>query len=93
MAFRYEIDEHGALWFFDELNPEPFMHQPTWPDLTPWSDDEASTWAEVLITSLTDETAPLPGNNPAEPKRERVLPVIEVVEETGTDAEVSALIN
>lgn len=85
MDYRYEIDADGALWFYDDVNPEPFMFQPTWPDLTPWGKGEAKKWAEVLITSLTDETADLPGNNPDEPTRKRELPVIEVEPEAVTE--------
>jgi hypothetical protein len=72
--FTYEIDEQGAVWLFDGINPEPFLHQPNWADGTAWSEGEAEAWAEQVILSLTDPTADIPGDNPSEPTKPRPAP-------------------
>lgn len=76
----YEIDKVGAVWLYDGVNPEPFMHQPTWPNNTPWGKGEAKKWAEQVILSLTDDTADLAGDGPDEPTRKRPTPVAPEVE-------------
>lgn len=56
---------NGVLIGYDGINPEPFLHQPAWPDGTAWkSESEALGWFNVLVLSLTDPTADLAGDNP-----------------------------
>lgn len=65
------VFENGVLLGFDG-NTEPFLSQPTWPDGTAWvNETEALAWFNVLVTSFTDPTAPMAGNNPAEHPVER----------------------
>lgn len=71
---RYELDTEGAALIFLPDGDIPFMFQPHWPDQTPWADGEAVAWAEQFIMAATDETADLPGDNPAQPTKPR--PVI-----------------
>ena len=57
--YRFEIDTDNAIRIWDNDNPNdssaPFMLQPDWPDVTPWSDAaQATDWAEVFIASLVD---------------------------------------
>ena len=55
----------GVLIGYDGINPEPFLHQPAWPDGTAWKNEaQARAWFDVLVTSLTDPTADLAGDNP-----------------------------
>jgi hypothetical protein len=72
--YTFSIDEHGAVWFFDGVNPEPFMWQPNWPDGTEWADGEAEAWAKQTILALTDPDADYAGDNPANPTKPRVVP-------------------
>ena len=72
MSFRAEVVD-GVLLGFDGVNDAPFLSQPSWPDGTAWaSEAEALEWFDVLVTSLTDEDAMLPGNNPANHPQERL---------------------
>lgn len=71
--YTYIIDDAGALWFYDGINPEPFMYQPTWPNSTPWGKGEAKKWAEQAILSLTDHAADFAGDSPEQPLIQRQL--------------------
>lgn len=64
---RYEIDTNGELWIWNDSSDLPVVHQPTWPDNTPWKAGEAKAWAEAKIQSWSDPTADLPGDNPEQP--------------------------
>lgn len=91
LNYSYEIDENGAVWIYDGVNPEPFMHQPTWPNNTPWKEGEASKWADQVILSLTDSEADLPGDSPEEPTRKRPAPIVaEAVEIISEPAAIEA---
>jgi hypothetical protein len=69
MTYRYEIDKLNAIKVFDS-NDVQILWQPDWPDFTPFADSqEAETWAEQFILSLSDPTADLPGDNPSEPTK------------------------
>jgi hypothetical protein len=53
-------------------NPTPVIYQPNWPNGTEWGTyNEADTWAQLCILSITDPDAPYapagPGLN-GEPK-------------------------
>jgi hypothetical protein len=68
MKFRYEIDKNNAVWIFLNDSKVASVFQPDWADGTPWANKtEAENWAKAWILSMTDETAPLPGNSPNEP--------------------------
>jgi hypothetical protein len=65
--------EDGILLGFDN-NDAPFLSQPTWPDGTAWaSEAEALAWFDVLVTSFTDASAPIVGDNPTNHPKERVV--------------------
>ena len=65
--------EDGILLGFDN-NDAPFLSQPTWPDGTAWaSEAEALEWFDVLVTSFSDPTAPIVGDNPGNHPQERVV--------------------
>jgi hypothetical protein len=73
MKFRAEFVD-GVLLGFDGVNDAPFLSQPTWPDGTAWANEaEALEFFDVLVTSLTDESAPIVGNNPANHPQERLV--------------------
>lgn len=79
MEFRYEIDETNTLRVWNDEQAAPFLLQPTYPNGDEWTVEQATAWAEVLITSLSDTTAPLPGGSAAEPTipRPEIVPVPE----------------
>lgn len=65
----------GVLLGFDGVNEAPFLSQPCWLDGTPWANEaEALEFFEVLVASLTDETAPLVGDNPSNHPQARLDP-------------------
>lgn len=71
MKYRAEFVD-GVLLGFDGVNDAPFLSQPAWPDGTAWANEaEALDFFDVLVTSFTDPTAPVVGNNPAEHPVER----------------------
>jgi len=46
------------------VNDAPFLSQPTWPSGDAWANEaEALEWFDVLVESMSEETAPLPGGN------------------------------
>lgn len=73
MRYVFEVDEQNTVRIWDTENPNennaPFLLQPDWPDLTPWTDAaEATAWAELFIESLINpESEFVPGVSPAEP--------------------------
>jgi hypothetical protein len=75
--YTYEIDDKGAVWLYDGINPEPFQYQPNWPDSTPWGDGEAEAWAKQTILSLTDPEAEIAGDNPSEPTKPRPVEIVQ----------------
>jgi hypothetical protein len=66
MVFTYRIDSDNAVLIYSDAQPnDPIILQPNWPDGTPWaSSQEASTWAESLITSMTNPDSPRPLSGP-----------------------------
>lgn len=73
MAFRAEYKD-GVLLGFDDNNDAPFLSQPTWPDGTPWANKaEALEFFDVLVTSFTDPTAPIVGDNPTNHPQPRLV--------------------
>lgn len=72
--YRYEINdaEGFAIRAYDDENPDmngaPFLHQPDWPDNTPWaSHEEAELWAQRLVAMMEDEKNGRPGPSPSQP--------------------------
>ena len=68
--YRFEIDTDNAIRIWDNVTigeqGAPFLFQPDWPDVTPWSDAaQATDWAEVFIASLVDPLSEfVAGNSP-----------------------------
>lgn len=73
--YTYNINDDGALWMFDGINPEPFQYQPTWPCGIAWGKGEAKAWAEQTILFLTDPDADMPGDSPEAPSIPRPMVV------------------
>lgn len=76
---RYTVDEHNfTVEVFDDDNPTetgaPFLRQPSYPNGDHWSKAEATAWAEAVLASFADDTAPLPGPSAAEPTVSRPDP-------------------
>jgi hypothetical protein len=72
MNFRAEFTD-GVLLGFDGSDV-PFLSQPTWPDGTAWaSEAEALEFFDVLVTSFSDPSAPIVGDNPGNHPQERVV--------------------
>jgi|GEM_PF-5939387 len=61
---RYEIDESTfAVKVFSDGEDAPFLFQPDYPNGDAFSSvDEATTWAEAFIASVTDPAAPFAPN-------------------------------
>ena len=50
---------NGQVYIYQDAHPFPIIHQPDWPNGAPWSSDqEAATWAQLCILSISDPTAP-----------------------------------
>ncbi len=63
MSIYYEIDNNNAVNIYDGVNPEPFWHQPHYPNGETFdSKSEAETWAQLAVAAQTDEAAPFPPN-------------------------------
>ena len=80
MNLRYTLDpDTHQIEVFDDDNPTetgaPFLRQPNYPNGDFWSKAEATAWAEAVIASFEDESAPLPGPSAAEPTTPRPAPV------------------
>ncbi len=74
MSYRAEF-KNGVLLGFDGVNDVPFLSQPTWPDGTAWANEaQALEFFQVLVTSFTDPTAPIVGDNPDNHPQERLQP-------------------
>lgn len=64
MTVRYELEEgtNAVKVFYDDATV-PSLYQPFWPNGDAWSDAvEATTWADLYIASVTDESAPFAPN-------------------------------
>jgi hypothetical protein len=60
---RYEIEDNNTVKIYDDINPEPFWLQPTYPNGDSFdSVEEATIWAELAIASQLDDSAPYPPN-------------------------------
>lgn len=74
--YTFTIDEDNAVHVFDAEGVK-IVFQPDWPDYTPFADaGQATSWAEQLILSMTDETADLPGDSPEQPTKPRPAPFV-----------------
>jgi hypothetical protein len=80
MEYRYEIDENNAVRVWHDEQEAPFLYQPDYPNGDAWTAEQAEVWVETFITSLKDETAPLPGPSATELTSPR--PVVEPPVET-----------
>ena len=60
MMFTYTVDPSTfAVNIYASGQNNPLIHQPDWPNKTPWgSEEEASNWAVLYIASIEDSTAP-----------------------------------
>lgn len=60
---RYEIDTDNAVKIFYPDSDVASIYQPHWPNGESWIDAaEASSWAELYIASVVDESAPYAPN-------------------------------
>lgn len=76
MDFKYEINAKNELQVWDSVNAEPFLHQPHYPNGDSWTKAQAKEWAEIFVTSLKDDTAPLAGPSADELTVTRPEPVV-----------------
>jgi len=60
MNLIYSIDNSTfAVNIFVSGNNVPVIHQPNWPNGTPWNNyNEADNWAQLCILSINDPEAP-----------------------------------
>lgn len=69
---RYEINQDNVVEMWDDINPEPFLYQPHYPNGDSFdSKEEAEIWAKYKLEELTiaeAPEAPLGKNLPATPK-------------------------
>ena len=73
MSYRADFVD-GVLLGFDGVNDAPFLSQPTWPDGTAWANEaEALEFFDVLVTSFSDPSAPIVGDNSGNHPQERVV--------------------
>jgi hypothetical protein len=63
MLLRYELDADNAVKVFYPDSDIASLYQPTWPNGDAWADaEEATSWAELYIASVIDESAPYAPN-------------------------------
>jgi hypothetical protein len=56
---RYEVDKDNIVHMWDDVNPEPFLFQPHYPNGDSFdTKEEAETWAQYKLEELTIEEAP-----------------------------------
>lgn len=56
---RYEITNNNEVYMWDDINPEPFLFQPFYPNGDSFeSKEEAETWANYKLNELTIAEAP-----------------------------------
>ena len=79
MHYTVDPDTFHVRVYNDESPNEsgaPFLFQPDWPNGDAWATKaQATAWAEAVLASYADETAPLPGPNAANPTQPRPDPV------------------
>jgi hypothetical protein len=72
----YEINEENEVrgWSsqedFDNGKP-PILLQPSWPDWTPWSNAEATEWADSWVAFETGSSDIIPKSSPSSEERVR----------------------
>lgn len=58
MRYRYEVDESNTLRIWDLEQPshngDPIILQPDFPDVTPWTLEQAEEWAADWIEMMTN---------------------------------------
>lgn len=56
---RYEVDQQNVVRMWDDLNDEPFLYQPHYPNMDSFdSKQEAEIWAQYKLEELTIKEAP-----------------------------------
>lgn len=56
---KYEIDENNIVRMWDDINVEPFLYQPHYPNGDSFdSKEEAEIWAKYKLEELTIKEAP-----------------------------------
>lgn len=60
MHLSYTVDNTNfAIRIYSDIQIEPIIYQPDWPNGSPWSSkQEAETWAGLCILSIEDPNAP-----------------------------------
>lgn len=76
----FTIDNDGAVWLYDGINPEPFLYQPTFPNGSPWGEGQAEAWAKQVILAMTDPDADDAGDGPHAPTKPKYVPPVEEAE-------------
>lgn len=68
MSLKFEANKNEVLIWLGETK-EPNIVQPSWPDGTPWANDEEATkWAKAWIeASENPDSEFLAGNSPEQP--------------------------
>lgn len=52
----------------------PFLFQPSWPDYTPWTKEEATEWAESWLKFESGESDIVPASGPNQEPKTKVDP-------------------
>jgi hypothetical protein len=67
MEYEYSISDNLEVYIFVKNDKAPIYYQPTWPNGTNWaSQEEAETWAALMIESILDKNEPHPPYGPGE---------------------------
>lgn len=74
--FTYTVDpDTFVVHIYANDHTSPFLHQPDWPNKTPWSSaEEASGWAVLCIASIEDPAAPYAPAGPGLPGEPKIVP-------------------
>ena len=63
MAIRIQVLENNTVELFNDGEETPFLYQPSWPNGTEWTTEEAQVWADMYALTIT-EGVPFNPNGP-----------------------------
>lgn len=57
---NYELNDNNEIFVFIPDQTDPLLFQPSFPDGTEWTAEEAEAWAEMFIAHFQDPEQPEP---------------------------------
>lgn len=57
---HYEVNENNELFVYLEEQSDPLIYQPSFPDGTEWTKEEAEAWGESFVNHFQDPEQPEP---------------------------------